>query len=277
MSAYLNGQKVAVTLVNEVENFDKTEAYNIFANTLKGSKSGEIVSMTDVSPIEHNIGVKVSGVEDLTAVTLKKCGKNLIKPVFTSTTSNGVTRVNNADGTVTVSGIPTTTVQFGILPAGTKLPKGKYRFSALPFATTGSSDLITADIRELGYNESTGSYSNILSIEYDSGNGVTFNKTKDDTDVRIYIKLMVGYNGDEVTLYPQVEHGTVKTAFEPYIEPIEYTPNVDGTVDGVKSLYPTTTLLTDTAGVIIEAEYNRDINKAFAEITQVLTSLGGNV
>ena len=74
----------------------------------------------------------------------------------------------------------------------------------------------------------------------------------------------------------QIELGTTATEYEPYKMPTEYTPAVDGTVSGVKSLYPTTTLMTDTEGAIIEAEYNRDINKAFAELQQAILSMGGN-
>ena len=74
-----------------------------------------------------------------------------------------------------------------------------------------------------------------------------------------------------------VEIGSTATDYEPYIAPTEYTPTTDGTVNGVTSLYPNTTLTTDTDGVIIECEYNRDINKAFAELQQAIISLGGNV
>lgn len=75
----------------------------------------------------------------------------------------------------------------------------------------------------------------------------------------------------------QLELGTTKTDYEPYKECAEYTPTADGTVEGVTSLYPNTTLMTDTEGVIIDCEYNRDINKAFAELQQAIISLGGNV
>ena len=57
----------------------------------------------------------------------------------------------------------------------------------------------------------------------------------------------------------------------------EYTPTADGTVNGITSLYPSTTLTTDTECVLIDCEYNRDINKAFAELQQAIISLGGNV
>ena len=74
----------------------------------------------------------------------------------------------------------------------------------------------------------------------------------------------------------QLEESSTATAYEPY-QVQKYIPAPDGTVSSVKSLYPTTTLMTDTAGVIINAEYNRDINKAFAELQQAIISLGGNI
>lgn len=64
----------------------------------------------------------------------------------------------------------------------------------------------------------------------------------------------------------QVEVSDTATDFEAYKESATYTPDADGTVDGVKSISPTMTLLTDTAGVLIEAEYNRDINKVIAKL-----------
>lgn len=72
----------------------------------------------------------------------------------------------------------------------------------------------------------------------------------------------------------QLEFET-ETEYEPYIEPVEYAVNADGTVEGVKSIYPSTTLTTDTVGALIEVDYNRDINKAFEEIRKVILSLGG--
>lgn len=84
-------------------------------------------------------------------------------------------------------------------------------------------------------------------------------------------------SGDTISLNAmQLEIGSTATEYEPYKTPTEYTPAADGTVSGVKSLYPTTTLTTDTEGAIIEAEYNRDINKAFAELQQAILSMGGN-
>lgn len=94
-----------------------------------------------------------------------------------------------------------------------------------------------------------------------------------------YILFMLdGVNGFHTAKIKnlQIEKGSTVTPYEPY-QGQTYTSTATGEVVGVKSLYPTTTLITDTEGVIIEAEYNRDINKAFAEMQQAILSLGGNV
>lgn len=74
----------------------------------------------------------------------------------------------------------------------------------------------------------------------------------------------------------QLEAGTTATPYEPHIEPTTYAVEADGTVKGIMSLYPSTTLITDNRA-IIECEYNRDINKAFEELRQIIISLGGNI
>lgn len=71
----------------------------------------------------------------------------------------------------------------------------------------------------------------------------------------------------------QIEIGTEETTYAKF-QMQGYTPNADGTVDNVTSLYPTTTLVTDTEGVIISAEYNKDLNKVVNDIYQKLSALG---
>lgn len=65
--------------------------------------------------------------------------------------------------------------------------------------------------------------------------------------------------------------------YEPYVEPVEYSVNADGTVKGVASLYPSMSLLTDTSGVMIDAEYNKDTNKVIQNLVNAIIALGGNV
>ena len=70
-----------------------------------------------------------------------------------------------------------------------------------------------------------------------------------------------------------LNEGESALPYELYFAPTEYPILADGTVEGVTSLYPTTTLYADTAGVLINAEYNRDINKAFKALEEKITAL----
>lgn len=73
--------------------------------------------------------------------------------------------------------------------------------------------------------------------------------------------------------YIQVEIGAMATSYEHYKEPIEYPVPADGTVEGVTSIYPSTTLVTDTAGAVIDCTYNRDINKVITDLETKLNTL----
>lgn len=74
----------------------------------------------------------------------------------------------------------------------------------------------------------------------------------------------------------QLEFGSTTSEYEP-CQAQTVNANADGTVEGLTSLSPNMTILTNTDGVIITTDYNRDINKAFAELEQVIISLGGNI
>lgn len=70
----------------------------------------------------------------------------------------------------------------------------------------------------------------------------------------------------------QIERGAVATEYEAY-KGAEYTPAADGSVDGVTSIFPHMTILTDTEGVTMECEYNIDtktyIDRKIKEMMEV--------
>jgi hypothetical protein len=80
--------------------------------------------------------------------------------------------------------------------------------------------------------------------------------------------LYMSYNNNLKTYLSdiQLEIGTSATPYEPFIDGVEYTPSADGSVDGVASIYPIMSLLSDTDGVVISCEYNQDTNKAIEKI-----------
>lgn len=204
-------------------------------------------------------------IPDISAVKVKKLGKNLIPYPYANTTrtENGVTFTDNGDGSITINGTPTTDTGFMLRSAANPivLDAGSYRMGINADKQTNAS-----------------AYASTASgLTISSNANVATNITERTSTTYISIIAKGGTTYDDVTVSPQLEIGTAATEHEPYIEPVEYAVNEDGTVDGVTSIYPTTTLLTDTAGAVIDVEYNRDINKAFAELYNAIISLGGNV
>ena len=228
-----------------------SNANNIFANALKGTASGEVIGMKDVSPIEHEMRVKVSGVDDLTSVKVSKLGKNLCDNVFEKGGIHNETGENYQQTQMrTVNYLPIK-------------PNTTYTLKAVNF---------TKDILCRFYDKDKKYVGNKISRVV-NGEPRTFTA---DTDCYFVRFAIVGQDETKNFLL-QLELGSNATEYEPYIQPTEYTPDADGVVLGVTSLYPTTTLMTDTDGALIDATYNRDINKAFEEIKNAILSLGGNV
>lgn len=221
-------------------------AREIFSNALKGKKSGSIVSIKDISPLEHPLDVRVRGENptDLSTVKVIKLGKNL-------------TAVNEVQLT------------------GVEIYKSIYE-GAIPTTYTLSwkQDFDRTTAAALFAITSSGSPAQYISVGEKAGAySAQINATPNDAIIRA-----VNYSKETGRIYDiQIEQGEAATEFEPYIEPVEYAVNADGTVDGVNSIYPATTLLLENEGAVIDVGYNRDINKAFAELYNAIISLGGNV
>lgn len=200
-------------------------------------------------------------ISDLTSVTVTRCGKNLLPNpnvhAYNYSTDykkyNSTDEISLAAGTYSISASANCpTLQFW-----NKETKQPYTVAEAVSAYSTNTYYKVYDGRALG--RSTDSVRNMwFTLKIDA-----------------LITLNSGYS-EATSQECQIELGSTATKYEPY-QGQTYAPDTDGTVSGVKSLYPTTTLMTDTEGVIINAEYNRDINKAFAELQQVVLSMGGNI
>jgi hypothetical protein len=109
--------------------------------------------------------------------------------------------------------------------------------------------------------------------------GVGIQITRQDMAVMAYNAAKLAGKEFDTTeienLKLQVELGTTPTEYEPYIEPTVYDVNADGTVEGVTSLYPSTTLYTDTQGAVIDCTYYQDGKKVKENLIDMILSLGG--
>ena len=234
------------------------------SKTYKLSFFANYNSVTDVTMTFTNIQLELGTtataytpyVSDLTAVKVKKYGKNLLDPslYLNTATFQGITYTTNGD-IVTLTGTAKASSYVNIfssnpdavipLPSILKNKKIKlyaygnsYTVELLIRKTTGANTVSANNNQSIDTTGATG-----FSIRCRFASGNTYNDS---------IKFMITEEG--------VENNT---EYEPYIAPTEYTPNADGTVEGVTSLYPNTTLMTDTDGVLIDCEY---LTKSYTDI-----------
>lgn len=257
-----SGKAVAEAVAIEQKRSDNT-----FANALKSSKSGSAILIDDISPVTHEMSVKISSdtVTDLTAVKVTRCGKNLIPLPYSqlpigTTTLNGIEFTVYEDGSILMNGTATTAFS-------RYLYNNKQDLLGLRAGDIITGSKWVSDNSQIANFNLTFNYYNIDGtmeqgvINLGSQQNLTTTITKDYVGWGIYIYISSGKTFDNLLFKPQLELGKTTTDYEPYVEPTEYTPNADGTVNGVTSLYPNITLMTDTDGVIIDCEYNKDINK----------------
>lgn len=150
------------------------------------------------------------------------------------------------------------------------LPLGKYVLSC-NFAQKGYVSRVLISVKE---NGSTTTLNSASSTEESGKLSFSFEIT--DTS-KIWLFTFFA-NGTADTLETEaicefsniqleVDSGTGEpTAFEEHVTAVKYAPDADGTVEGMTSLAPNMTLMTDTEGVVIDVTYNRDINKALDEV-----------
>lgn len=219
---------------------------HLFANAVKGNLKGEIVRADDVSPVEHIVNVKVDHA-DPTSVTVTRYGKNM----FDSS-------IPWADYTYRGNGYNSLTFFVGAGNSATfsvsKAPeKG---LGGYCFIREGNGDVENPQIW-MYHNTEKELCKQSLTVRSTDG----------------YLTLFITNNLKTILAEElQVEFGATATAYEAYKGAETYTPNADGTVDGITSLSPTMTLTTDTAGVVINCEYNRDLNVVISNIAKLLGS-----
>jgi len=206
-------------------------------------------------------------------VTLTRCGKNLFNIDKTDGSGYGLTLTKNADGTHTLSGTLTQTYNYTnrtnlFIPAGTTVTVSSYfecektAYVGLVLCGTDGSVLFQG-------NSMTNGSSKTITLTKDVAS-VGYVWRVDTNSVAVGDTLTI----DKIKL--QLEISNTATEYTPY-GGLTVIPSADGTVEGVTSIVPVMTLLTDNKGVTIKAEYNKDTNKVIEQLTNAIISLGGNV
>ncbi len=235
-------------------------------NPLKGYATGKSITITDASPNEHELKVTVKS-------------KNLIPYpyYYTSKTINGITFSVNGDGTIKANGEATKRANFSLLNEFTKNtnkinPKYIYTLSG---GINASSCIIIDFYKNNKWLKLYASKDSAIQINFDF----------DFDYFNITLRIEKGETLNNAVFYPQLELGPSATDFAKNINNFsnqtikvknnltetfdEYPVNENGTVNNVKSISNMTVSI-DSSQAVIEAEYNRDINKAFSELQALI-------
>lgn len=137
--------------------------------------------------------------------TVKVVGKNLLNSTLQTITRNGITCTANGDGTYTLNGTATSETDFYLI--------GEYN-NLFKIALNPEKEYIYKGTQDAKIKMYIGSANNTVqsvdgkSIQIKNMSGIAF----------VIIRVKSGSIINNVTVYPQLEEGSVSTAFEPYHE-----------------------------------------------------------
>lgn len=209
----------------------------------------KLTTRFDIQLEEGSIPTEYEPWIDPSTVTVIGCGKNMFSYPFDGTAyGNGVTFTDAGDGGIIVNGKnngESNSVFYISQDSYLTFPAGTYSCSPnIP-------GMVLMGV------EKGGGYFTLA-----SENKFSFTLSEPKTFRSIYIQIGKG-NTTEFSnkkVWPMIELSSSLGAFEKFTG-VTYTPATDGSVD-ISSVSPTMTIFTDTPGVIVEAEYNRDTTKA---------------
>ena len=238
---------------------EMTAKVNESANAIKGKLSGAVVVADDVSPVEHYPNVKVHGKNLFDISKISVMSPSVSAYVSTVgddyiiiTTPNGYT----SNGYCTIS-----------RPLKEFCP-------SLEIGKTYVVNAITA-------SNSANIYLPKVGKSWVFGQKMIMTEDILNSSVTFY-GLSAQHNqgvGNCKISNIQIEEGSTATEYTPYVDPstvkvtaggVTYTPNTDGTINGISSTVLADGISTEAEGITIECEYNKDTNKVISKLADAL-------
>ena len=251
----------AVAVLDDRIRLNNLDSRNGFGNALKNKVSGKAIHLTDVSPIQHEMTVKVTE-GDPSTVNVGLYGKNMVSA--DAMCSNAL--VKNEDGSYTIT-------RAGSARFGASIPL------FIPTNTCFSisvSDLVSNSTvkKSLTFMFTRKSGSPLYkSLEVGSNSIVNISTPYDITKLQVYIEN----TETEGTYYTfrdlMIELGEEATEYKPFSVSQSFTPNAAGEVTGVEATETEMILTVSNSEATIECEYNRDINAVILDIMSEINAL----
>lgn len=137
--------------------------------------------------------------------TVKICGKNLLNATLQTITLNGLTCINNGDGTYTLNGTPTVDTDFYIYGAFDTVNRFPLDSQKTYIVKKSGHSKIQFHVGEAGI------YTTVAILEDE--------QIKNRATISFFIcRVLSGTILNNFTIYPQIEEGSVSTDFQPYHE-----------------------------------------------------------
>lgn len=267
--------RINITLTNSFERYyvtkratraDEVVSFYSISTEKGGLANGEYMQFDNVQIEESETMTDFVEYIEPSTVLVSRCGKNLLPNNSGSYTLNGITFTKNSDDSIKVSGTATETTT-NIFSHTAKVVNGqRYILSGCPAGGSTGKTYVLRCFNSLGDE----------TVRDDEGNGIefTFQNARGTYNFAIVVFKGASINAifRPMLRFADVEDGT----FEAY-NGADFTPSSNGTVEGITSLSPIMNLLTDTEGIIIDCEYNKDTNKVIQKLMNAIIALGGAV
>ncbi len=260
-----SGEKLQTDLISQLE-----DLRNSVSNVLKGTAKGKALTISDVSPVEHVMKVSVNSKGSLLPDgEVLRYTKNYIPskhkhPVGEKTTTYGVVFVDNGDNTITANGKNSGGTTSNYYPydadLDTPIPAGNY----ILYGCGAGDKEYTSDepfkVRLFLWDEDGNKKEIVSNLAL---RRVKFTLEKPVVRIQVRIQVMQGVEVKNQTLYTflfnEDDEETYDAGFSIFTKTNE-----------VPSAYPEVYLLPKEEGSTVNAEYNRDINKAFAALSAAI-------
>lgn len=284
-SGFFAGLSANVSGINMsfIENEDTTgNVISLEGRFLIISSTNITISVPCPSQTGFSFNISLTTPADYSSVKVSRYGKNLFE--FKQGFITNATLVEYLDNGVIAKGNLTSDTQVN------SYNHGWYNFSNRTSTTLKSGDVVTisADytILELAEGRTNGQPVGVYLYGAKANSAISTVRPTLNQTVRIYYTYTIAVDGDYypiITLNSnkvrieniQIECGSTPTTYEPFKEPTTYTANADGTVEGITSVAPNMTLLTDTDGVVINANYYKDPDIVISNLAQSVALSGG--
>ena len=280
ISACENAEEALAVAYRAYEKLDHlSQNPDVVSNALKGEATDTLITLDDVSPIEHTVKAYV----DVLDAKVKVRGSNLFDVYSANRTSSNATCTVDAldSGHIKTSILKKGSPQYGTATINIPITKaGTLYFRAQ--AKCSNTELTKPELHiRLTKRDSGGNITRKIFTEITTEwNELTYSLKLSSFDLADYdcVMLLMYVKNSTADLANVGEYLELKnimlspldSEYEPYRED-EY--KVKDGVAEIPSMYPAMIFVSDVPDATIKVDYNRDINKAFAELQAMI--LGG--